>query len=357
MTGDAATGSVTSGDAIAGGMAASRLPPGVAVRVAAIDCGTNTIRLLIAEGVPGEGTWKEIHRETRTVRLGEGVDATGALTTSALDRAWSTLAHYASVVRASEVLDLRVAATSALRDTRNPEAFVALVRSVLGTGVDILTGDQEAAIGFRGTVSALTPGPGRVLTVDIGGGSTEIVLGRRPVVDATGRPAAGVVEAAASIDIGAVRLTERMLAGDPPSRTEIERSRSHCAATISSAMRDWPAALLAEVDTVIGVAGTALTVAAGAQRRSRLDPAQLDGAVLPYPDVHRTCENLLHANRSHRAMLGYVLPGRVDVIGGGALVLSQVLQEVERRTPVRQLTISVADILDGLVQSVFDRVS
>ena len=337
-------------------MTRGRLPAGVSVRVAAIDCGTNTIRLLVAEGVPGDGTWKEIHRETRTVRLGEGVDATGALTTSALDRAWSTLAHYASVIRASEVLDLRVAATSALRDTRNPEAFVALVRSVLGTGVDILTGDQEAEIGFRGTVAALAPGPGRVVTIDIGGGSTEIVLGRRPVVDGAGRPAAGAVEAAASIDIGAVRITERMLAGDPPSAPEIERARSHCAATISSAMRDWPASLLAGVDTVIAVAGTALTVAAGALRRSRLDPAQLDGVTVEYSKVQRSCENLLHANRSHRAMLGYVLPGRVDVIGGGALVLSQVLQESERRIPVRELTISVADILDGLVLSVFDRV-
>lgn len=338
-------------------MTRGRLPAGVAVRVAAIDCGTNTIRLLIAEGVPGEGTWTEIHRETRTVRLGEGVDATGALTTSALDRAWSALAHYAAAVRSSEVLDLRVAATSALRDTRNPDDFVALVRSVLGTGVDILTGDQEAAIGFRGTVAGSPPGPGRILTIDVGGGSTEIVLGRRPVVDATGHPAPGVVEAGASVDIGAVRITERMLAGDPPSATEIARARSHCAGVITAAMRDWPASLLAEVDAVVAVAGTALTVAAGTQRRSRLDTAQLDGARIPYPDVHRTCENLLRANRSHRAMLGYVLPGRVDVIGGGALVLSQVLRELERCTPVRELTISVADILDGLVLSVFDRVS
>ena len=340
-----------------GDVVQGRLPPGVAVRVAAIDCGTNTIRLLVAEGVPGTGRWTEIHRETRTVRLGEGVDATGELTTAALDRAWSALAHYAAVVRSSEVLDLRVAATSALRDTRNPEAFVALVRSVLGTGVDILTGDEEAVTGFRGTVGGMAAGPGRVLTVDIGGGSTEIVLGRRPAPDHAGRPGAVFVEASASIDIGAVRLTERMLRGDPPSAAEIEKARRQCAASIASAVRDWPPSLLSGVDAVVAVAGTALTVAAGAQRRSRLDPAQLDGARIPYQDIQRTCENLLHANRSHRAMLGYVLPGRVDVIGGGAVVLSEILHAIEPRTGVRELTIRVADILDGLVLSVFDRVA
>lgn len=326
-----------------------------ALRVAAIDCGTNTMRLLIGEGVPGSDTFAELHRESRTVRLGEGVDATGELTTAALDRAWAALVDYAAVIRSSGVVDVRVAATSALRDTRNPQDFIDLVRSVLGTGVDILSGDEEAKIGFRGTVFPLQPGAGAVLSIDIGGGSTEIVLGRRPGRTANGAVVAGRPLHAVSIDVGAVRVTERMLRADPPSTTDIETARRWSTAVIRAALMQWPAAELRQVDAVIAVAGTAMTVAAAALHHPRLDPALLDGRRIPYPQIQRSAEMLLRAHRAHRAMLGYVLPGRVDVIGAGALILGCLLQELENRCPVSDLTISVRDILDGLVLSVLDR--
>lgn len=335
-------------------MSADR-PGAVALRFAAVDCGTNTVRLLVAEGVPGSGVFTDVHRETRTVRLGEGVDASGTITTAALDRAWSALAHYAAVVQSCGVVDLRVAATSAVRDARNPDAFRGLVRDVLHTDVEILDGDSEAVLGFVGTASGLPPGTGRLLTVDIGGGSTELVLGNAPTVDAAGaqRPAEPLY--AGSVDVGAVRVTERWLPSDPPTSAEIDAARAQCTDRIAAELDRWPGTAFAGVERVIAVAGTAMTVAAGALRHPRLDPALLDGALVPVADLRDAADRLLHAHRAHRAMMGYVLPGRVDVIGGGALVLQCVLDGLGRRGADGPVAISVRDVLDGLVLELLDR--
>lgn len=318
-------------------------------RVAALDCGTNTMRLLIADlgpdrGDPTRPLLTEVHRELRTVRLGEGVDATGRLTTQAIDRAWSAMAHFAAVVRSSGVVDLRVVATSAIRDAVNADLFVEMVRSTLGREPEVLTGDQEAQLGFLGTVAALPPGGGDVLVVDIGGGSTEFVVG------APGPVGMAEVRGAISVDLGAVRITERLLTGDPPTPAQISAAEIWITDVVSRALGGLD---LRRVQRVLTVAGTAMTVAAGALRHSALDEAALDGQRVPFAAVGRTADELLRATRAHRAMLRYVLPGRVDVIGGGALILRLITDQLAARTSLTELVVSRADILDGLALSLF----
>lgn len=318
-------------------------------RVAALDCGTNAMRLLIADlgpdpDEPSRPLLTEVHRDLRTVRLGEGVDATGRLTTQAVDRAWSALAHFAAVIRTSGVVDLRVVATSAIRDAANAENFLDMVRATLGRAPEVLTGDQEAQLGFTGTVSALPAGGGDVLVVDIGGGSTEFVVG------APGPVGVAAVRGAVSVDIGAVRITERLLTGDPPTPAQVSAAEIWAAEVVTRALDGLD---LRRVDRVLAVSGTAMTVAACALRHPSMDVAALDGAVVPFADVQRAAGELLRANRAHRAMMRFVLPGRVDVIGGGALILRQIVTRVQERTSLTGMTVSRADILDGLALSLY----
>lgn len=314
------------------------------MRVAGIDCGTNSIRLLVADVVrepDGRPRLTDVHREMRVVRLGEGVDATGRLSSHALDRTWRALADYAAVITASGVVRTRMVATSATRDAGNRADFVEMVRSTLGQDPEVITGDEEAELTFAGAVGDLDPASGPFLVVDIGGGSTELVIGER--VGASNRLAGGI-----SLDIGCVRITERILRGDPPSSTERDQARRWARQILADGLDRLP---VHRVRRLIPVSGTATTVAAAALRLPTYDPARIHLAELPIDRVHTVADTLLGATRAHRAALGYMHPGRVDVIGGGALILSVMIELVAARTPIHQVTVSEHDILDGIVLS------
>ena len=317
---------------------------GAPMRVAGIDCGTNSIRLLVADVVrepDGRPRLTYVHREMRVVRLGEGVDATGRLSSHALDRTWRALADYAAVITASGVVRTRMVATSATRDAGNRADFVEMVRSTLGQDPEVITGDEEAELTFAGAVGDLDPASGPFLVVDIGGGSTELVIGER--VGASNRLPGGI-----SLDIGCVRITERILRGDPPSSTERDQARRWARQILADGLDRLP---VHRVRRLIPVSGTATTVAAAALRLPTYDPARIHLAELPIDRVHTVANTLLGATRAHRAALGYMHPGRVDVIGGGALILSVMIELVAARTPIHQVTVSEHDILDGIVLS------
>jgi exopolyphosphatase/guanosine-5'-triphosphate,3'-diphosphate pyrophosphatase len=315
-------------------------------RVAAIDCGTNSIRLLVADLTAVEDLVQltDVHREMRVVRLGEGVDATGRLSTAAIDRTWSALADYTAILRASGAVQVRMAATSATRDAANRSEFVAMVASTLGQEPEVITGVEEAELSFRGAVGDLDPGTGPFLVADIGGGSTELVVGS--VTD--GRIA---IVGRQSLDIGCVRITERLLHGDPPTAPERAHASEWARSVLGPALDALP---LASIRRLVPVSGTATTVAAACLRLPTYDPSRIHLSRIGFRRVHEVADMLLGATRAHRAALGYMHPGRVDVIGGGALVLSTLVSEVARRVRrdfVQEMTVSEHDILDGLALS------
>ncbi|SDO30566.1 exopolyphosphatase / guanosine-5'-triphosphate,3'-diphosphate pyrophosphatase [Nakamurella panacisegetis] len=320
--------------------------PGSSRRVAAIDCGTNSIRLLVADLTVVDGAVRltDVHREMRVVRLGEGVDATGRLSPAAIDRTWSALAAYTAILRAEGAVQVRMAATSATRDADNRADFVAMVTSTLGQEPEVITGAEEAALSFRGAVGDLDPSTGPFLVVDIGGGSTEMVVGS--VVD--GRI---VIAGEVSLDIGCVRITERVLRGDPPTAAERREAEKWARAVLGDGLDQLP---VRSVRRLVPVSGTATTVAAAALRLPTYDPDRIHLAHIPASRVHQVADTLLGATRAHRAALGYMHPGRVDVIGGGALVLSTLVSLVRERVApgaVEEITVSEHDILDGLALS------
>ncbi len=315
-------------------------------RVAAIDCGTNSIRLLVADlTADGEAiVLTDVHREMRVVRLGEGVDATGRLSSGALDRTWHALSDYTATLRAAGAVDIRMAATSATRDAANRSEFVAMVRSTLGQDPEVITGEEEAELSFRGAVGDLDPASGPFLVVDIGGGSTEMVVGS--VVDGRIRIAGQL-----SLDIGCVRLTERILHGDPPTSAEREEANLLTRSMLREGLDRLP---LRAVRRLIPVSGTATTVAAAALRLPFYDPRRIHLATIGSRRVRDVAAMLLAANRAHRAALGYMHPGRVDVIGAGALILSNLVTLVAERVGPGfndEITVSEHDILDGLALS------
>ncbi|HEX5088527.1 MAG TPA: Ppx/GppA phosphatase family protein [Nocardioides sp.] len=295
--------------------------------VAAIDCGTNTIRLLV-------GAMPDVEvRESRIVRLGQGVDATGRLSDAALARTFGALDDYAATIREHGATRVRLCATSAVRDAANGEVFVRGVEERLGVSPDILTGAEEAALAFDGAVRNLTgPAPEPVLVIDIGGGSTELVLGSG---DRT-------VEAAHSMDIGSVRLHERHLHRDPPTGSEV----AACVADIEAHLDAAPVPI-GDARTVVGVAGSNLTIAAGVLDLPGYDRAAIDQARLATPDVAAYVERLVAMTVDERRALPYMNPGRADVIGAGALILVRVLA----RAHVATMVASESDILDGIAWS------
>ncbi len=299
--------------------------------VAAIDCGTNAIRLLIAS-VDDAGRLDERTRLMRIVRLGEGVDRTGAFADAALARTFAAVDEFAAVLAEHRVSRIRFVATSASRDVSNRSAFVAGVRARLGIDPEVVTGDEEAALSFTGAVRGLGPLAQPVLVVDIGGGSTEFVLGDR-------EPSAAV-----SVDVGCVRMTERHLHGDPPTAAQIAAAQADVDAAVARAGQ---VVRLTDAAAVVGLAGTVTTVAAMALDLPRYDASILHGAVVPARDVAASTDRLLAMTRAQRAALPYMHPGRVDVIAGGALVLRAVLAGAR----ATEVTVSEADILDGIVYS------
>ncbi|RZS87352.1 exopolyphosphatase/guanosine-5'-triphosphate,3'-diphosphate pyrophosphatase [Motilibacter rhizosphaerae] len=305
-------------------------------RVAAIDCGTNSIRLLVADVDAETGTLVDVDRRMEVVRLGQGVDRTGRIAPEALERTLAATRTYAEALREHGATAVRFVATSASRDAENRQDFVDGVRDVLGVEPEVVTGEEEAALSFAGATRELTAAgvPGPYLVVDIGGGSTEFVLG-----DASG------VRAARSVDVGCVRLTERHVRHDPPTTDEVAAVRADAEAAVSAAGAEVP---LREARTLVAVAGTATTVAAMALDLPRYDSALIHRSRIAADDVRDVTSRLLLAPAAERAALPFMHPGRVDVIGAGALVL----QTVVDRLAVTEVVISEHDILDGIAWSI-----
>jgi exopolyphosphatase/guanosine-5'-triphosphate,3'-diphosphate pyrophosphatase len=297
-------------------------------RVAAIDCGTNTIKLLIGS-LPAVDV-----REMRMVRLGQDLDRTGRIADEALVRAFAAIEEYAELIRAHDVPPERVrfVATSASRDASNAAVFVAGVQERLGVEPEVVSGDVEAALSFDGAVRNLREVPATpVLVIDIGGGSTELILG-------TTAP-----DAADSMDIGSVRLHERHLHSDPPTAAEV----AACTADIDAHLDACPVSP-ADAATVVGVAGTVTQLAAVALDLTAYSRADVDQLVLPVEQVRATVERLLAMTVAERLALPAMHPGRADVIGAGVLILDRIL----RRTRADSLVVSDSDILDGIAWSI-----
>jgi exopolyphosphatase / guanosine-5'-triphosphate,3'-diphosphate pyrophosphatase len=344
------------GMAAEGGMAADG-----GMRVAAIDCGTNSLRMLVADVDPVAGRLTDVDRRMEIVRLGQGVDATGRLAPEALDRTLRVLAGYAKVIQELSADTVRMVATSATRDAANSADFVRGVMAVLGIEPEVLSGDDEARLSFTGATAELTGAAGvsgwprgPYLVVDIGGGSTEFVLGQGPSgvaggpaltvsrAGAAGEPAPRV--SALSVDIGCVRLTERHLHSDPPTPAEIAAA----VAGIDTALDRVAEALpVMAARTLVGLAGSVTTVAGLALGLTSYDPARIHHARISARQVAGQARSLLGQTRQQRAALPVMHPGRVDVIAAGAMVLDQVM----RRFGFAEVLASEHDILDGIAWS------
>jgi exopolyphosphatase/guanosine-5'-triphosphate,3'-diphosphate pyrophosphatase len=312
--------------------------PSPAYRVAAIDCGTNSLRLLVCDVDGAVGTagaaLTDVVRRMEIVRLGAGVDRTGRLAHDAIERARVVLSEYARQIAALRAERVRMVATSATRDAVNAEEFRAMVRATLGAEPEVISGDEEARLSFAGAVRGLPATAARpYLVVDIGGGSTEFVLGDADVADAV------------SVDVGCVRMTERYLGGDPPTADQIAAAETRIASIVDGALA---AVHGRRAATLVGLAGSVTTVAAIALRLERYDPARIHHARIGYPDVARVTGDLLNASRAQRSALPVMHPGRADVIGAGALILRVIME----RAGFDSVIASEHDILDGIAQSV-----
>ncbi|MDD7966907.1 Ppx/GppA phosphatase family protein [Actinomycetospora lemnae] len=321
-------------------------------RVAAVDCGTNSIRLLVADVTVREdgSAWlRDVHREMRINRLGQGVDATGRLAPESLARTREALGAYAEMLRRHGVAvspeTVRVCATSATRDAANREEFFGAVREVIGVDADVITGDEEARLSFAGAVADLDPDEGPFVVADVGGGSTELVTGTWDAVHAE-------VTAARSTDVGCVRLTEKFLHDDPPTGEQIAEAEEFTRATLAPAFAE---VAVDEVQTWVAVAGTATTLAAVAMDLRTYDPERIHLSRLGLDDVRATARRLEAMPREQRAALGPMHPGRVDVIGGGSLVMRVLAEELAERTDVTELVVSEHDILDGIARELAAR--
>ncbi len=312
-------------------------------RVAAVDCGTNSLRLLVADVDPASGALVDVDRRTEIVRLGEGVDATGRLSEEALERTFAVARFYAAIAAEAGVRAVGVVATSASRDATNAARFTAGMHEIFGVAPQVITGDEEAALAFAGAVRALPEHRerGPVLVVDVGGGSTEVVLGDDP-------RDGGAVIAARSVDVGSVRLTERYLRSDPPTAGEIERARAEVDEALDVVAGAVP---LDKATLLVGLAGTVTTVTAHALGLPAYDSGAVDGAELPAATVRAACADLLGRTLAQRAELPYLDTGRVDVIGAGALVWGQVVERVQRTAGLQAVLASEHDVLDGIAWS------
>jgi exopolyphosphatase / guanosine-5'-triphosphate,3'-diphosphate pyrophosphatase len=313
-------------------------------RVAAVDCGTNSIRLLIADAADGRLT--DEHREMRIVRLGQGVDATGEFAPDALARTKTALAAYGELMRVHEVTKVRMVATSAARDVANRDEFFQMTADVLGAVVDgavaeVITGTEEAELSFRGAVGDLDPADGPFVVVDLGGGSTEVVVGG-------GRPEEGVT-ASFSADIGCVRLTERCLHSDPPTAEEVAAAREVIRGALDEALRR---VSVQGARTWVGVAGTMTTLAALAHQMTTYDSDAIHLSRVAFHSLLGVCDELIAMTRQQRAVLGPMHEGRVDVIGGGALIVEELARELGERASIDELVVSEHDILDGIALSI-----
>ena len=303
------------------------------MRVAAIDCGTNSIRLLIADIENGQLT--DVVRQMIIVRLGEGVDKTGEFSTAALERTFAAVDEYVKLIEIYKPQRIRFVATSASRDVSNREVFVNGIKARLGIEPSVISGDEEARLSFLGATADLINDQNApaspFLVVDIGGGSTEFVLG-------TTGP-----NQALSTNVGCVRMTERHLVGDPPTAEQIAAATKDIDEAIDQAAK---VVDLASAKSLIGLAGSVTTVAAIALGLTAYKSEIIHGSRISAAQVHKVATELLAMPREQRAKLGPMHPGRVDVIGGGALVLDRIMQ----KTGIGEVVVSERDILDGIAR-------
>ena len=300
------------------------------MRVAAIDCGTNSIRLLIAD-IDGNN-FREVVRDMEIVRLGQGVDQTGQFHPDAIARTLAAVDKFAAEIAKRGVEKIRFCATSATRDATNRHLFVDGVRERLGIEPEVISGNEEAALSFAGAIQDLDPAEGPFLVIDIGGGSTEFVFGTSSV------------EAARSVNIGCVRMTERHFANDPATPQQVELARTDIQAAIAQAAAEVP---ITQAKTLVAVAGTATTVAAAALDLPEYDRYAIHLTRISAAQVHDASTMFLTKNREERLALGYMHPGRIDVIPAGALVLSEII----KATGATGFVASESDILDGMARS------
>ena len=299
-------------------------------RVAAIDCGTNSIRLLVAD--ISDGNFREVTRDMEIVRLGQGVDATGQFDPEAIERTLAATRKYAEVIQSKGAEKIRFCATSATRDASNRQLFIDGVREILGIEPEVIPGTEEAALSFMGATKELKHAEMPYLVVDIGGGSTEFVLGNEEV------------KYAKSVNIGCVRMSERHLKVQPPKPLDVQNAIVDIDAAISEASHIVP---LKEAKTLIAVAGTATTVAAAALDLKEYDRHSIHLSRIPAKKVIEVAQRFQLMSRDEIAALPYMHPGRVDVIAAGSLVLSRVMIA----TGADEFVASESDILDGIAWS------
>ena len=306
-------------------------------RVAAIDCGTNSIRLLIAEP-DGSGGLNDLKRRLEIVRLGQGVDATGEFHPDALRRTFAAVDDYAELIKKAEVPVEKVhfVATSAARDAKNRDRFLLGIKERLGVQADVISGETEARLSFMGALSRVTPDGEPVLVMDIGGGSTELITGS----------AAGELHSAISLDIGSVRVTERFLRQNPVADDDLERATTYVDELLAGSGVDFDS-----IGTWIGVAGTATTLAGVYLELERYDRERVHGARIPVPAIAELLNRLAGLTVEEIRALPSMHPGRADVITSGALVETRVAQ----RLHVGELIVSESDILDGIALQLIDR--
>ena len=312
--------------------------------VAAIDCGTNSIRLLIARRDEATGRLVDLERHLEMVRLGLGVDRTGRFDPVAVERTLDAARRYQALVEHHGVRreDVRFVATSATRDASNREDFISGIRAILGIDPEVISGQEEAELSYRGAVSTVEGLPaGPALVVDIGGGSTELVLG-------TTAPTHRI-----SLDMGSVRLTERHLRSDPPADAEIAAAAADIDALLDEAAEAIP---LERVASLVGVAGTVTTVTAVATGIRDYRPDATHGAALPVDEVRALCGTLLRETREERSRHQVIHPGRIDVIGAGALIWSRIVERVAAASGITETRTSEHDILDGMALDLLDHV-
>ncbi len=299
-------------------------------RVAAIDCGTNSIRLLIADIT--EGNFKEVLRTMEIVRLGQGVDQNKSFHPDAIARTLSAVEKFAQLIASKGVEKIRFCATSATRDASNRELFTNGVKKILGVEVEVIPGEQEAALSFIGATKELSQSDGPFLVVDIGGGSTEFVFGSEKV------------EFAKSVNIGCVRMSERHLNLQPPTMAQIAEAIIDIDLAITQAAKVVP---ISQAKSLVAVAGTATTVAAAALKLAEYDRYLIHLSRISAPSVHQVAAMFQSMNKDQIAALAYMHPGRVDVITAGALVLSRIMAA----TGASEFIASESDILDGIAWS------
>ncbi|MEO7118882.1 MAG: Ppx/GppA phosphatase family protein [Candidatus Limnocylindrales bacterium] len=311
-------------------------------RVGAIDCGTNSIRLLVADVDPDTVSLTDLLRRMEIVRLGHGVDKTGVIAPDAMARTLAQAREYASQCSELGVERVRFVATSASRDARNAQEFVAGVReafAAFGIAPEVITGHEEASLSFRGATGDLQAADiaGPYLVVDIGGGSTEFVRGT------------GDVEQSLSVDVGCVRITERHLRSDPPTHSQIAEATADIEAAIDRAAEvvDFKG-----ISALVGLAGSVTTITAHALRQPTYNADEIHLSQLPAAEMIDTCTSLLSMSRAERAALGFMHPGRVDVIGAGALIWRTIIQRLQRDVGITRVVTSEHDILDGIALSI-----